>query len=117
MARTKHLNVKALTRERMSIDIRTMQADTKVVWPKLLRWRNGTSATVSFRDGWATVEMRMSGQATHTTTIGLDTTPLNFGGHRAWWRCLHCDQRVGLLYWQSQRWQCRKCAGLLVVVK
>jgi len=113
MARTKHPNVKTLTKERLSIDIRTMQADTRTAGPKFLRWRNGASATVSFRDGMATVEMRVSGQAANIATVWLDTTPLNFGGYRVWWICPHCNERAGLLYWQAQRWQCRKCAGLL----
>ena len=113
MARSNQPHVKALTKERMSLDIRSMQSETRTAWPKFLRWRNGASATVTFSDGWATVEMRAGGQSANIATVWLDTTPLNFGGNRVWWTCPHCNERAGLLYWQAQRWQCRKCAGLV----
>lgn len=104
---------KPLTTERMRLDIRTMQADTRLAWPKFIRWNNGASVTIAFREAAATIEMRVPRQATCTAHMELDSTPLNFGGQRAWWKCPCCHARVGVLYWQACRWQCRKCAGLV----
>jgi hypothetical protein len=104
---------KALTTARMRLDIRGMQADTRVVWAKLHRWNNGATVTLTFRDGRAVIETRVPGQSTYTAHADLDTTPLHFGGHRVWWKCPCCQTRVGVLYWQACRWQCRKCARLV----
>jgi hypothetical protein len=104
---------KALTNERMRLDIGRMQADTRVVWSRCFRWNGGASVTVSFRQAVAVVETRLPGNSMYQTDVELDTTPLHFGGHRVWWKCPCCHARVGVLYWQSWRWQCRKCAALV----
>lgn len=104
---------KALTKERMRLDIGRMQAHTRAVWQKSFRWNDGASVTVSFRPALAIVETRLPGLATIETTVELDTTPLHFGGHRVWWKCPCCQARAGVLYWQAGRWQCRRCAALV----
>jgi hypothetical protein len=50
-------------------------------------------------------------QAAHE--VLLATTPCNYGGQRPWFRCPGaCCGRVAKLYFVSDGWQCRSCAGL-----
>lgn len=104
---------KALTTERMRLDIRDMRAAAHAMWLVNWRWSDGTTASVLFSQGMATVEARVPGQAMHPTYVELDATPLHFGGHRIWWRCPCCCARVAVLYWQQRRWKCRACADLV----
>ncbi len=104
---------KSLTTERMALDIRDMRAAARAMWLINWRWNDGTTVSVLFSQGMATVETRVPGQATHPTDLELEATPLHFGGHRIWWRCPCCRGRVAVLYWQRWHWQCRKCAALV----
>lgn len=106
---------KALTSQRMKLDIRTMQDDTLAPWTHHHQWKNGTTAVLRFKRSkkTATIELSVPGKEMHQTTVALDTTPQHFGGSRAWWVCPCCEKRAGLLYWQSWRWQCRNCAELV----
>ena len=106
---------KALTTSRMRLDIRTMQDDTLAPWTHHHQWKNGTTAVLRFkrREKKATIELTAPGKEMHMTAVELDKTAQHFGGSRVWWKCPCCHERVGLLYWQSWRWQCRKCAELV----
>lgn len=104
---------KALTTERNSLDIRDMRAAARAMRLVNWRWSDGTTASVLFCKGLAFLEVRMPGLATVQTQVELDATLLHFGGHRFWWRCPCCRARVGVLYWQRGRWQCRTCAELV----
>lgn len=104
---------RALTTERMSLDIRDMRAAAQAMRLVNWRWSDGTTASVLFCKGLAFLEVRMPGQATVQTQVELDATPLHFGGHRFWWRCPCCRARVAVLYSQRGRWQCRSCAALV----
>lgn len=104
---------RALTTERMRLDIRDMQAPARAMRLVNWHWSDGTTASVLFCKGLAFLEVRMPGLATVQTQVELDATLLHFGGHRFWWRCPCCRARVGLLYWQRGRWQCRTCAELV----
>lgn len=104
---------KALTTERMRLDIGKMQADVRVAWSRSFQWNSGASVSVSFRQAVAVVDTRLPENSMYQTHVELDSTPLHFGGQRVWWKCPCCRARVGVLYWQSWRWQCRKCAGLV----
>ena len=104
---------KALTTERMRLDIRDMRAAARAMRLVNWRWNDGTTASVLFSNGLSIVEVRAPGQATLQTQVELDATPMHFGGHRIWWRCPCCHARVAVLYWQRWRWQCRKCADLV----
>ena len=104
---------KALTAARMQLDIRKIQRPAKGCGTHFQSWNNGASLWLTFRKFTAEVETRLPGQPTKRHSIELDTTPLNYGGHRVWWKCPCCSARVGLLYWEDWRWQCRKCAGLV----
>jgi hypothetical protein len=105
---------KALTTERMKLDIRTMQDHTLAPWSHRHQWKNGTTALLRFkrREKRATIEITVPGKEIHTTAVELDTTAQHFGGSRVWWKCPCCHARVGVLYW-NWRWQCRKCAELV----
>lgn len=104
---------KALTTQLKRLDVGKVQRPAKGHGTHFLQWRDGTGAWLFFRPSSAEVEMRLPGQPTQRHAIRLDTTPLHFGGHRVWWKCPCCHARVGVLYWQSWRWQCRRCAGLV----
>lgn len=104
---------KALTNERMRLDIGRIHLHTRAERPKSFRWNDGASVTVSFRPAVAVVETRLPHQRTIETKVALDTTPLHFGGHRVWWKCPCCQARAGVLYWQAEGWQCRRCAALV----
>ena len=105
---------KPLTTQRKRLDIRDLQREALGSKYANLRWRDEASVLISFADDIiASVETRFPGQATQTISIELDRTRLNYGGHRVWWKCPCCSARVGLLYWEDWRWQCRKCAGLV----
>ena len=104
---------KALTTQRMRLDIGKMQADVRLAWSKSFRWNSGASVWVSFRQAVAVVDTRLPGNSMYQTHVELDSTPLHFGGHRVWWKCPCCHARVGVIYWESWRWQCRKCARLV----
>ena len=105
---------RALTTQRKQLDIRDFQREALSTTHAYRRWRDDASASISFVDDIiASVETRLPGQATQRSSIELDRTRLNFGGHRVWWRCPCCNARVGVLYWAGWRWQCRKCAGLV----
>ena len=43
--------------------------------------------------------------------VPFDFTPLNFGGHRQWFRCPRCHRRCLVLY-GGARFYCRKCYRL-----
>ena len=45
-------------------------------------------------------------------TIGIATTPCNFGGDRKWFKCPECSQKVLVLY-GGMFFRCRKCLGLI----
>jgi hypothetical protein len=45
-------------------------------------------------------------------SIGLCSTPCNFGGVRWWVRCPDCDRRIAVLYLKAGRFRCRACHGL-----
>lgn len=104
---------KALTTHLKRLDVGKVQRPAKGHGTHFQRWNDGASAWLLFRPLSAEVEMRLPGQPTQRHTIELDTTPLHFGGHRVWWKCPRCHARVGVLYWQGWRWQCRQCAGLV----
>ncbi len=104
---------KPLTTERMALDIRDMRAAARAMWLINWRWNDGTTVSVLFSQGMATVETRVPDRTIDPTEVELDATPLHFGGHRIWWRCPCCHARVAVLYWQRWRWQCRKCADLV----
>lgn len=106
---------KALTSQRMKLDIRTMQADVYAPWSHRHGWKNGATAVLRFRhrEKKATIELSVPGKEMHMTNVELDKTAQHFGGNRVWWKCPCCNERVGLLYWQACRWQCRKCAELV----
>lgn len=106
---------KALTTSRMKLDIRTMQADVYAPWSHRHGWKNGATAVLRFRhrEKKATIELSVPGKEMHMTNVELDKTAQHFGGNRVWWKCPCCNARVGVLYWQACRWQCRKCARLV----
>ena len=104
---------KTLTSERMPLDIRAMQRPSKGCGTAYVPWQGGGSLYVSFQESLATVEVGLPGQATQRRSIGLDRTKPNFGGYRNWWECPCCRSRVGVLYWDGWRWQCRECARLV----
>ena len=105
---------KPLTTQRKRLDIRDFQREALRTTHAYQRWRDGASASISFVDDIiASVEIRFPGQATQRSSVEMDRTRLNYGGHRVWWRCPCCHSRVGVLYWAGWRWQCRKCAGLV----
>jgi hypothetical protein len=104
---------KALTTERMQLDLRKMQRPAKSGGTHFQSWTNGASTWLTFRPSTVDVETRLPGQPTNRHSIHLVTTPLNYGGHRVWWKCPCCLARVGVLYWEGWRWQCRKCARLV----
>ncbi|MEH6814780.1 MAG: hypothetical protein V7677_19775, partial [Motiliproteus sp.] len=45
-------------------------------------------------------------------TILFDRTPCNYGGERLWFRCPHCDRRVGILSGHGSLFLCRHCYQL-----
>lgn len=47
-----------------------------------------------------------------THGLRIETTPANFGGARAWFRCGQCDKRVRYLYVLRDAMECRVCAEL-----
>jgi hypothetical protein len=105
---------KTLTTQRKQLDIRDLQREALGLKYAYQRWRDDASASISFVDDIiASVETRFPGQATHRSSVELDRTRLNYGGHRVWWRCPCCHVRAGVLYWKGWCWQCRKCAGLV----
>lgn len=104
---------KPLTSERMALDIRAMQRTSKGCGTAYVPWQGGGSVYVSFQMSVANVEVRLTGQARQRRVIELDRTEPNFGGYRNWWKCPCCRSRVGMLYWDGWRWQCRQCAGLV----
>jgi hypothetical protein len=105
-------NGKALTTQHKRLDVGRVQRPAKGHGTDFQRWNDGAGVWLLFRPLSAEVEMRLPGQPTQRHTIELDTTPLHYGGHRVWWKCPCCRARVGMLYWQNWRWQCRQCAGL-----
>ncbi len=104
---------KPLTSERMALDIRVMQRPSKGCGTDYVQWQGGGSVYVKFQDYVATVEVRFPSQASQRRVIELERTEPHFGGYRNWWKCPGCRARVGMLYWNDWRWQCRKCAGLV----
>ena len=44
--------------------------------------------------------------------VTLDKTPCNYGGHRTWFLCPRCWQRVALLYGAGKYFWCRQCYDL-----
>jgi hypothetical protein len=105
---------KPLTTQCKRLDIRDLQREALGLKYAYQRWRDGASASIAFVDDIiASVETRFPGQATHRSSVELDRTRLNYGGHRVWWRCPCCHARVRVMFWQGRRWQCRKCAGLV----
>jgi len=44
--------------------------------------------------------------------ISFDRTPCNYGGHRTWFLCPRCWQRVALLYGAGKYFFCRHCYDL-----
>jgi len=45
-------------------------------------------------------------------TVQLTQTACNYGGVRHWFRCEHCQRRVGVLYFSGGQCACRKCFKL-----
>ena len=44
--------------------------------------------------------------------VSLDWTPCHYGGQRPWFRCPHCQRRVGVLCGAGKRFLCRHCHHL-----
>lgn len=87
-----------------------------------LKWKRGEAVNgVGFRV--STRERRMTLTYAPTTPsgtkervgcdIGLDATSCHFGGWRWWFLCpAVCYRRVAILYFDGERFACRKCHGL-----
>ena len=45
-------------------------------------------------------------------TVWLDWTPCHYGGRRPWFRCPHCQRRVGVLCGAGKWFLCRHCHRL-----
>lgn len=45
--------------------------------------------------------------------IQVTNTPCNYGGIRYWFICGSCYEKVGVLYFTGQCWECRKCGNLV----
>ena len=66
----------------------------------ILKYRHGEQSGV-----WEDVEQ----------VIFFDQTPCNYGGHRKWFLCSQCEQRVEILYGlngSNKYFLCRDCHGL-----
>lgn len=68
--------------------------------------RNGPSLILE-GGNWATVTY-----GPRQWAIGLEYTPLHFGGHRRWLCCPECSQRRQALYILNGRLSCRVCLNL-----
>lgn len=58
------------------------------------------------------VEHRAWHGAEITNRVSLTTTPCNFGGRRAWFRCPGCGSRCAILYGVDGWFRCRGCHHL-----
>lgn len=47
------------------------------------------------------------------STVYFETTKPAYGGIRYWLICPYCSENRRTLYWHKQRWECKKCTGLL----
>jgi hypothetical protein len=104
---------KAFTKQRAQLDIRKLQRPSKAFGTHFQSWPSGSSIWLGFDVSHADVKTRLPGHDPHHCRIELVTNAQHFGGHRTWWKCPCCQSRVGVLYWEGWRWQCRKCAGLV----
>lgn len=75
---------------------------------KRLYWRQygeiRMEGLVKAFDDHITVDIGMSKHR-----IGLTQTPCHFGGHRRWFICPRCQNRMGFLYMRHGRFACRRC--------
>jgi hypothetical protein len=86
-----------------------------------LRW-TGNDSTISFAvhsagDTGRSPALRVAYELDSVEVredIQIEWQPVNFGGHRPWFRCPGCDDRKGTLHRPpaGRRFRCRDCHGL-----
>lgn len=59
------------------------------------------------------LELVNPGPRCSNTTISFKHSRCNYGGHREWFQCPECYERVGVLYRDKDNFKCRKCLGLI----
>jgi len=60
---------------------------------------------------WVTVQYEWRGEQV-AQEVHFDWTPCHFGGKRPWLICMHCGQRVAVLYLKLKYFACRHCHDL-----
>jgi hypothetical protein len=96
------------------------------VWHRLHGFRDGYSGSwvwnvggepagsISYSVSEHAVTLRYSTNGTSIAEpVRLERTACNYGGHRPWFRCPGCSDRVALLYLRSGRFACRTRARIV----
>ncbi len=70
-------------------------------------------SSVGYMKNWkeVTISYESKGKS-YSHKIGLEYTPCNYGGERAWFVCPECYERVSVLYLIPGRAACRICLNL-----
>ena len=94
------------------LDVRELQRAGLLQGSHQVEWSDGSSSRLdSSEDGIDVLHWPAHTDFLMRTYADLIWTPCNFGGRRAWFRCLDCSRRVAILH-AFPGFSCRACHRL-----
>lgn len=96
------------------LDVRSLAREGLLHGTGTITWSRGDSVTGSMSvqgDNRSVTLAYVVDDQKISERVTLSKTPVNFGGHRAWFLCPGCDRRIAVLY-GGMRFRCRHCHDL-----
>jgi hypothetical protein len=115
-------DIKDTTADYLHLDVRRLRRESVLVSGKSVtitwNWADRMAAAINLRVEHDRVILsyysRHKGQEykLEEYPVLLDWSACHYGGCRPWFRCVGCNKRIALLYYQNGAFRCRTCCQL-----